>query len=314
MEIIYIILWSTLSQYASYLLVPILLVLMIRILLIKETIFAENANNHINKLLMQFPIKWLSGVKVEGRALSPALGIHFAWFYGPIMFIKSSEEGDRQSHKIIYKSYSLLQQSFEKIKSKIEGDGTVSIDYHEQSCAWRSIQESHREKLVGEPTEEQSRMVAKIIEGYTKKNMVSCLIAGKPNCGKSYLGRFLYKELSEMGYNNVSVVYGISLSTAGMIVCDFIDARSDPQIIILDEIDQTFAKTAIEHTEKEPECWSLAKDKTSLCNALDRLNHMKDLIIIATTNVPLKEICEKYPAFTRKGRFDLKETMTTVID
>jgi hypothetical protein len=135
------------------------------------------------------------------------------------------------------------------------------------------------------------------------KHSLSVILFGEPGVGKSSVARLLTYELK------ARLILGCDLTDPQFRMREIYSKMvKSTTIMVFDEIDKTF-ETADNGRERGVNR-SLARNKQSLTGFLDRMEFLDDYIIFATTNRKYEEMEVKYPWYMRKGRFDIKITMT----
>jgi hypothetical protein len=156
----------------------------------------------------------------------------------------------------------------------------------------------------------QTTVINQIMSAYATTGRASFLVCGLPGCGKSTLGELVGKRLKGIGVIP-EVVKNIDLTTPNLLLEDAFSkpTPSTPIILMLDEFDGA-VKYAERDTAKDKagngrEAICLANTPTLLLSTLDQLARTQNLIVIATSNLPLEKMRgDIYTRYTRIGRLD----------
>jgi hypothetical protein len=166
-----------------------------------------------------------------------------------------------------------------------------------------------------EPKGWQIKAINACLECYRATNgKCTVLISGPQETGKSTLAELLTRALVA----SVSTIYqpvigrtidGYSLTRPGDLVGVVQSGLELISVVKLDEIDIAFEVASLPNEVRcnRPQVECHAQDKATLTTAFDLWEKSPNLIIVATTNVPLKKLLA-YPdvaTYTRKGRFNL---------
>lgn len=162
----------------------------------------------------------------------------------------------------------------------------------------------------------QEDIVNRILEmynGHSDRNVV-CLICGPPGTGKTTNGVLVAQTMRQtMGVNPI-VVEGFDTTAPEMqfhkIVKEVTPTKKNPVILVIDEIDIAFeaadnqAGGSSQQQQMRMMGNSHAKNKSTMTKLLDDLNKDSFLIVIATSNLTVDEMHQKYGVYCRMGRFD----------
>ncbi len=295
--------FSLYSSLANVIVIPLLCVILL--LLMPNCMLDDNERRYLDANLANFWHKFGSTTIYQDREV-PGMGWHLAWIKGLVIIHKYEVIGNHYTRKF-YRIY-YLGKGLDYIRTLSTDENTVRVRYFEMLSPHRSNEMEFNEKIHRMLTNQQDELAHKICEQYYARKKTSCFISGPPGTGKSYIGRYVMKELKLNRKLRPSLVYGANFTVKGFCLDDVIDQGSRPMILMLDEFDKAFDETVKER--KETEYSSIAASETSLNNALDLLNAIENIIIIATSNKSILELEQKYAKFLRKGRFDIKYTMT----
>lgn len=154
----------------------------------------------------------------------------------------------------------------------------------------------------------QKIVVDQIVSAYASHGRASFLVCGYPGCGKSTLGILVAKRLHGVGVIP-EVIANADLTTPGLLLEDLYSRPtvSTPIILMLDEYDCA-ADYAERDTSKSNSSGSiaLANTPTLLLSTIDQMARTQNLVVIATSNLPLKKMrADPYARYTRIGRLDM---------
>jgi hypothetical protein len=179
----------------------------------------------------------------------------------------------------------------------------LKISNFESTGPWQSsFITSDEEPHLSMPLHGQEACVDAIM--YESRNK-SILLTGEPGVGKTNVALFLAMRLC------AHIVFGYDLTAPGVSLDNLwrlSPSEDTPVILVLDEIDGAFACANTGRSAKEHRC--LAQNKTALNTLFDRFEKTKHLIILATSNKTFADLQKTYPAYIRRGRFDLCFTLT----
>lgn len=150
----------------------------------------------------------------------------------------------------------------------------------------------------------QIKLAAMIADQYTASGYhASALITGPPGTGKSCVADLVATRLKQPGCEPV-IVKGYNFGMQGCTLSDIIwtPTESNPVILLVDEYDASVLRA--ESGSEAGEASSLAKNRSTLLSALDRLSRTSYLILIATTNQEPAWFAGPHQAYARAGRFD----------
>lgn len=233
----------------------------------------------------------------------PADGLHCLFIWGIIIGHRTTVRTDRNI-RIQYELFIFGRFAYKHIKKLLDGDSTtINVAYCDQPALWRGERNTVPYILEYCPTKWQSELISTIMHIYEKRRHASVIIYGDPGLGKSQVAMLLNREMSNYGnYEPTTVV--ADPTSRGLTVNDIVypPQNESPVIVLFNEYDRV-VKNAEESPELTSDGVSIACNKTSLLNALDRINAMKNVILIATMNAKIESLA---PAYTRKGRFDIQ--------
>lgn len=263
------------------------------------------------------------------------------WFDGGLVIaVRCTVRGDR-STRTTYDLFIFGAKGVARVKKLLYGDSqSIMVTHVDYPHLHRGDITTTPYDCKNKPNLEQKKIVKSILAAYNDRSKghsvhyASALICGPPGCGKTEIAFLVARELLNRGV--IPIVNVIDLTTRGMSPNDTFDSTSSaqPAIILMDEYDR-----AISHAEdgkNKSDGKSIAENKSSLCEYLDRIARVNHVIVIATTNLDIGvitgEICEsaaassdrkcqkmvmngeepecrcakKDSAYTRKGRIDMK--------
>jgi hypothetical protein len=243
---------------------------------------------------------------------------HFVWEGSPILLIRYTDDHDKVSYtlrgfaksitNILEKSAKFSSQDNEKgVKTKNK-ERKINVFYREGYHTNKFLQRLPQKALPG-----QQKVLDKLCEIYKKrieepdadfpKFSLSIMLFGPPGVGKSSVARLLAWELK------ARLILGCDLTDHMFTMRSIYNlSKNETTIVVFDEIDRAFEYA--EYEKENIKLRSYAKNKQSLTGIFDRLEYVDNYITLATTNCTYEKINEKYPWYIRKGRFDIKITMT----
>lgn len=200
-----------------------------------------------------------------------------------------------------YELYIFGHAVYAHIRAILTGNkDTIIVTYCESPTLWRG-ERSATPYMMGqqEPVGWQIVCIQDILSQFKLAKRASFILWGEPGTGKSYVAMLLNKALIN-GYDPVTVV--ANPTNRGLSISDIVFPPPEGKvtIVLFNEFDKVI-EHAESSVEKSSEGISIASNKTSLLNALDRINAMKGVILIATMNGNPNTLP---PAYTRRGRFD----------
>ena len=109
-----------------------------------------------------------------------------------------------------------------------------------------------------------------------------------PTQGKTEMGYFIAKAIKEELKRDPVLVRNVDLTAKGAVFDDFTDIRiaHTPSVLVVNEYDVAVrtADGLVERKGDKGETSSLADNKASLTNLLDRMERTRFLVLLATTN------------------------------
>jgi DNA polymerase III delta prime subunit len=159
----------------------------------------------------------------------------------------------------------------------------------------------------GEANRWQSAIIDQILSDYRDKKFSSTIISGPPGCGKTTLGVLVARMIKSVGVEP-ELVGNMDFQIPDMDLSSAYGHPSAvrPTILMLNEFDG-----AIKYAERSREGQNgaskncLADTPSSLLNAIDFMSKTRYLIIIATSNLKIKELTSGiYERYFRQGRFN----------
>lgn len=245
----------------------------------------------------------------DGR---PGEGLHFTFRRGFILAWRTqTAEGERSPSTVSYTVWTCGNSAHEYLITLLAGDPSeIMIRYVYNPMPWRTSVVTTRERRVLAPRTWQKKILARIIDLYTKKDSALILVHGKPGDGKSTLGTLVAIALKTLHTCEPVVVRNCDLTVRGLTVDDYLGStptKHQPIVLMFDEFDGAVKKAekgnkgeSGEHREGS----SHADTKATLTSIQDRLALMPHVIVIATTNDVELVTKKEYQAYTREGRFD----------
>lgn len=142
---------------------------------------------------------------------------------------------------------------------------------------------------------------------------VCALLYGPPGTGKSNVSRLIAEQLGKQG-KKPAIVIGFDPTKKGNSLEQLLSKvpiESDkPVIVCLEEFDRLIKRVHEEKVERSEHFNIVVTDKASLANFLDRVAKIRNLIVIATTNMPIEWFDTEENAYiTRSGRFAYRATL-----
>lgn len=271
---------------------------------VSNTIYVKSIDREIRKR------GYSSCTHISFCEITPGDGFHILFQSGKpvVAYRKTVPPTDRSEAQTMYTLLSFGKNTIDMLL--YPNSLHVSVVHCEQLLAYSPTSvSSSRDMSNVRPWATQEDVLSILFRNFEKHARASVLVSGKIGSGKSELGVLLAHRLHTT-FPRVQpiVVHGLDLTAGGCSIMRTTPSEINsqfPYILVLDEIDRAFA--VAEHNDKATDSLQfgrLAASKTSLCGELSRLSTMKNLILIATTNVEESVLDEKYPAYIRVGRFD----------
>jgi Cdc6-like AAA superfamily ATPase len=309
MDISGIVLYAILSAILSAVL-PSVRPTLAAIFTYKRNVTGNEQVRRIDRTVMR--AGWTSSTTVESDQERPGSGWHLIAQNGIaslVLAIRSQSADANGARAPKYNMYSFQLRALQNLAEISRSANTVTVMQYERLMAFRSTSKrSQMEPPGAHPRASQQKAVKAILAHSKPKGAITVLLCGAPGSGKSVCAQYLAIEMMKDGTTAPTVIQGVDLTAKCMSLMALLPQiieKQMPHILVLDEIDTAFKHATEPRVEKgEQRC--LAETKTSLCNELDRLSRIPNLIVIGTTNIPHSELCLLYPAFTREGRFDLQ--------
>lgn len=252
----------------------------------------------------------VSALVTEGNEVKPADGWHlveYRWF--PILAIRRTitDTSGRSSDRSEYVLYCIFRTGIEYILEAGKNPQSVTVLRFESLMPWNTTTTTFNLIPPGVALNiNQQKACSACLEKFRDTGKCSILLVGEPGGGKSATALYLAAALQRIDYSPI-VLLGFDMTCKGASALRLLPAEipdNTPYILVLDEVDSAF-KMAMAAEEGKTEVSCLARSKTSLCNELDRLASVPNLIVIGTTNVSIDDLQKDYSAFVRKGRFDI---------
>jgi hypothetical protein len=261
-----------------------------------------------------------SDVCILNSTIKPIDTFHFRMVgWGLIVAIRKessymSHQGHRDVYYVIYSLGSVIHNLKEcqlfldcSVGTKTTMTTTttttkrIKISNFESSTPWNAdFLTNNEEILFDSPFRGQEKCIRMIRESGVK----SILLCGNHGVGKTNVSIFLAKEIG------AHVIFGYDLTSCGVLrdLWGLNRSKEEPVILVLDEIDGAFAYA--EKNTPYAKFRTHAQNKTAFNTLFDRFERTMNLIIIGTTNKTIEYLEATYPSYIRKGRFDLRVTLT----
>lgn len=247
----------------------------------------------------------------NGRKLVPFIGNHYygSWWN----YIKLKKKRELIDNKYVY-TYTCYVRFYNK---RYYNNMVGHINQQENNIV-RVISidtSSHNPKLIyatkilEQPFPYQTSAVNHIINDWqAPKFNTKVLITGKRGSGKSYMGRLIKSQLDRTNNTQSKLYDDFNPSSIGVNIHELIlnhASHSAPTIILINEIDISYAEAVEERTEYDPRL-KYTRNKQTLNNMFDAISDTKYVIALYTTEKSYEELnqTEEYKSFIRKGRID----------
>lgn len=314
MDIVELVLYSMLSAVLSAML-PSVMPTLVALFAYKRTVHGEETIRRIDRIIQR--TGWASSTTVDCSEEHPGNGWHLlapSGITSPVLAIRSEQmdTSGRCGTMSQYTLYGLHRHALQGVSdttSKLANK--VSVMQYECLLAYRgsTAVHFHMDPPSTHPHAVQKTALKAILMQFKSTGTATALLCGAPGGGKSVCAQYLALEMMKDGITSPTVIQGVDLTSKGLSLMSLLPQVIEeqlPYILVLDEIETAFKRATESSNGGKGELCCLAETKTSLCNELDRIARIPNLIVIGTTNVQLQELHILYPAFTRKGRFDVQ--------
>jgi hypothetical protein len=273
-----------------------------------------------------------TNIVMDGSSGKPMGGWHFRWIgWSPLVAKRSTANilGEKTDTYEIY----ALARGIQTVKAEITANSAevatdddakfkIHVGYYYQVSPWSSTYETIDELLPSiEPRPQQKNVISMVCKEYLSrvngsfekqpKKALSVLLLGEPGIGKTDTCRYLASALKTSFEFDPTAIFGYDLTQPATTLNNVWrsdPSREKPVILVFNEIDRAFVHADTESGHKYHK--ALAQNKSSLNEVLDKLNRTPFIITVGTSNESYETLREKYPAYIRKGRFDIKITMS----
>lgn len=163
--------------------------------------------------------------------------------------------------------------------------------------------------VLHEPTDGQDIIIRDIVHNYRMNDIKNwkCLITGNPGCGKSYIARFVAREINGIFINEFNPTHpGDTLSD---ILRDCNPTDKQPMVILLNEYDDIIKFVEDDSKIIHPNIVTCVYNKTTHNHFLDVIEDIPNIILILTTNVPKRWFDEVNESYLRSKRIDTVYTL-----
>ena len=250
---------------------------------------------------------WSSNMQFVGLTKTPGNGIHFFAIGGRWFFAQRYYTRDNKGQHVLYQMYSM--RSLDTLPELLlAGDGVFEIWFEPAANPWYTRNAEMRCVPLPSttPFPWQLELATELLTDYqdnTKGGFIdhaSALIWGETGAGKSTFASYLASMMKATLSVSPVIIRGFNATTQGIdfSVLENIMRRTakTPVILVLDEWDKMVEHALKQREAGNPTCY--AQDKANLCNFRDRLETLRYVIVIATTNIdPPKPEDDKGPFF-----------------
>ena len=241
-------------------------------------------------------------VRTIDRSSLPTDGVHFGYVGFPFIALRTSKHRDVDYFYRVH----VIGKNADKLREMLNGkpNETRVMDIVVMSEG-NIIRTTYTEEVPQSLFTWQKTALSKMLKMYNAHNRVSVLICGPPGVGKSTMGIIFAKAINGK-HTDCLTINNFNMATRGLSLESVtrLATKTHPVVIMFNEFDTTIDNVSIKDIIiTSSHC--IAEDSTSLLNAMDRLNKIKHLVCIFTTNVTSHAMKEKNDGrFTRKGRMD----------
>lgn len=259
----------------------------------------------------------------------PANGRHFVWWRWtvPIMVVREETYG-----RVVYmvSTWRLwkrmgsdrLAEFVSQCSAQPIFSGVDSVQLFERQNGYTAVRRTLVLPAVAHPHQLAVLKALDLNPTDADANNKVLLLSGPPGMGKTAMGRIIGGHLVAL---KPLLVHGFHPSAVGVLQIDVLWYKREhqPLIVVIDDIELAMRQSkmhpgASEATSSRTEPHDAdappsrrpatgdflhARDKASLSALFDDWCEMPGVIVVCTTNAPLREMRAKYPEYIRNGRF-----------
>lgn len=260
----------------------------------------------------------------------PANGRHFVWWRwtAPIMVVREEPYGRGVYTLSTWRLWKRLgndrlAEFVSQCSAQPTFSGVDSVQLFERQNGYTAVR---RTLLLPAAAHSHQLAVLKKLDlnpSDADANNKVLLLSGPPGMGKTAMGRIIGQHLLAL---KPLLVHGFHPSAVGVLQIDVLWYKRDhqPLIVVIDDIELAMRQSKMlpgggeataggkmesQETDAPPlrrpvtSDFLHARDKASLSALFDDWCEMPGVIVVCTTNAPLREMRAKYPEYIRNGRF-----------
>lgn len=258
-----------------------------------------SSSNQVRILDQFFGKGYVQTTKAMGKR-APSDGLCFVW--PGIIGVKKTTVGDRSKHT----TYDLIIFGFRyytQMMALLQGNSnSIQLMQFDQPLPWRGDYNLVQYVMNVAALGWQKSALRTVLSGYHTTQRMSIMIHGKPGTGKTELAFMIAQELKRDDPSVTPYVHIFNPTDRGLTASDVLGnpTADEPIILLINEWDAVI-KHAESGTEAKGEGMSIAHNKTTLLNFLDRCVRAKHVIVVASMN---SEPGTFDQAYFRRPRFD----------